>query len=435
MTTDAPLPPPPPVTMVAHGDRARAVAADALGHLQGTMAAAGAPPESPGPVVAIVVGGAWTAPDLAEMSGPDRAWLVVLGPTIEDVADLDDVLDADDAPEVDAVLLLRDDAGAALALEAWIRLRHDAPSRAFADLRDARGRARRFASAAAMVPPAAPPDASAARADGGQAAAARVRDARAEASQAGSAAAHDVALAVAQSPAGSAAEAVARARTTSVDVSGIAATALAAVPVEPAALAAAAAAAQVPAAPVAGEDAAAMAVVAADSALAAELARTGLAARVGRRKRVAELDQGRADAITAWATLLAQMHGQAAEVEAATLIGSECATRLPEAQERQRERADDQQREAQGRWWRDTVAKVESLRPPIAVAADAAGTSWGGATPVVRRHLLLAEPPTGADLLAQAGDAAGVVLHETEIDRPLAAAIIMGLSAPGVQLD
>ena len=74
---------------------------------------------------------------------------MILLPSTADVREeVDKALDEDGRPLVDAVIFVptRSDEAAATAIEAWLRLRHDAPSTAFGDLRDSSGRSCRYAT-------------------------------------------------------------------------------------------------------------------------------------------------------------------------------------------------------------------------------------------------------------------------------------------------
>jgi len=70
------------------------------------------------------------------------------------------------------------------------------------------------------------------------------------------------------------------------------------------------------------------------------------------------------------------------------------------------------------------------------VRTEAMSRGWGDAAPAVRRYLLVPEatPLSATPLGVAAGDPEGLVVVATPgLDRPLAAAILLGLTQPATE--
>ena len=474
MDADIALTAPPQVSLAAVGPRAQAVA-DVLA----ATFTAPSDAEASGAATRVTTGGchlailtpdAWSSDALAAALAPAPhrwpKWIAVVGASATDLSRLDETLEGQGSV-VDALIAVADNDAAGLALEAWIRLRHDAPARAFADLRDADDRACRVAAIAAVAPTAMPPQARGDRpSDGGELATQRLRAAAAQVTQtAGERVAdrlatlessHDTALASAltavTNPPGLVTEA---------DLEGAVTAVVTGIEDDPHVLGSALTeAAELQRTTVvdasndaAHLDAAAMALVAADAALSAESQRTGFAAKFGRKKRLTEMTATRAAAFAAFVPL-AQATAQArAQHLFASRVRDALTPRLEPARQAERVTEAAEAARARSKWLADTIGLAAGIHPPIEVDPAALSTSWGSAAPGIRRYLLLPEHPRGTGTQADAapdaagdapadqpalfvapGDPAGVVLHTaTDLTRPIAAALVLGVPAAAVR--
>ena len=457
MNADIALATPQHVGLAALGPRARAIATTLAAvfptaHQPSSASATDGPPATTATCyLAIITPDEWTPATLAELlaAAPVRCprWLAVLGATATDVRQLDEALD--ELPDgVDALIVVADTDAASLALEAWIRLRHDAPARAFADWRDAEDRACRVAAIVAAAPAAMPPAAAHDRpSDGGHLAAHRIQAAATHIVQAAGARCASQVPALASTSGADLATALAGAphAAADLDIAKAAAAAVADVDDDPHVLGAVLDAAEdlgATALPPANLEAATMAVVAADAAFTSEASRTGLASKLGRKKRLADLSSARAAALAAW-TPLAQAAAEAeAQVGFSQHVHNTVAPRLEPARRASALAADADARLARDRWLTTAVRLVDELSAPITIDPAALSPSWGIAAPGIRRHLLLPTEPQISSfdpndgqppLLAAPGDAHGVVLHTADdLARPLAAVLLIGVPAAAV---
>lgn len=478
MADDSALSPPPAPLLHATGDATGAVArklAAAFANADGRAAPLAGAVGGPRPELILLEPGGHAGDllrtalgSLAEVRGKTRSrlWVVMVLPAgAAALATIDDILDEPGQPRVDAVVTVPDGPpeAVALALEAWIRLRHDAPSNAFADLRDGTDRACRFASVAAVAP-AAPPRADVPATHGnGEHAALLVRTAatelvsevtnRAEAHAAAvvSTAAGEAPLDAVQLqlPEGSpdteqlcrpAAEAVIEALDAD-DATGLRA-----------ALAESEAIGEQALPDRSAVGASALTVMEIDAALRHELARTGFGARFGRRKRVERLVAQRQEAVAAWRGNYVSVRLAAANSAFAIRLADGLATEVVAADERRRMKAADRHRQAVSRWIAETGRAAARLEPPATADPGAMSRAWGRAVPAVRRYLLVPDSaraegavwitdptPGGADAaagpMAGVGAPAGVVMHEASgIDRVIAASLVMGLPLAALKL-
>ena len=397
----------------------------------------------------IVSSAAWNPGDLPALlpATPVRGplWLAAVGADATEVQRLDAALESQQL-SVDALLVVADNDAAGVALEAWIRLRHDAPARAFADLRDADDRACRVAAITAVAPSTMP--SLAARltpGDGGNLLSNRIQTVAATLAQAAEvrtaaklaelADAHGSQLVdalTALSNPGPDPEAS--------DTDTAAAEIVASIDDDPHllrnGLVAAAELADV------GSDrtdldAATMAVVAADAAFVSEANRVGFTAKFGRKKRLALLAAARSTAladVAPRATAVARSHAQRTF---ANCLEAELRPRLVPAQHAQERAAERETAHARQQWLESAVRLANQTTPPLAVDPAALSTSWGSAAPGIRRYLVLPDDPqtettepSAQDLVVPPGEAAGVVLHiAPDLTRPLVAALVLGVPA------
>lgn len=383
-----------------------------------------------------------------------RTWVVVPQPWSSTlIAELDEGFDAPGAPPVDAIVLLPggEPVAQALALEGWLRLRHDAPSAALSDLRDAGG-ACRFAAVVGLALPARPEESNGPERSG-EHAVLRVRQAvdanvRAAAEQARVhaemvAAADELQPSDISVPAASpvptapstavngADEAVpdrafdaALSGIASDDVDGFTA---AADDCEQASLRAQT---ELEGA-LARLSEAGLAALRADSTWRAERDRSGVAARLSRRRRLAAATPPRMAALHAWA----DAYQGAAVAQSRRNLTSGYGVLLRQAADKaQALRADRRAQAAEkasNQWLTGAVEATAALPDPAGVAVERMARAWGRATPQVRRHLLL--PPTdeavaGGAEAAVAGNPGDVEVHlAPEVSGPLGLAMLMGV--------
>ncbi|MFM2438257.1 MAG: hypothetical protein RLZ55_1076 [Actinomycetota bacterium] len=466
----AALAPPSKPTVIAVGEPAAQVAAN-LSSVLSAPAEPGSGPAAPRPVIVLLSpqqdadsdhsqhlrAALDQVPDQARTTRSSggrqiRLWIVALLPQSDAaLALIDSVLDEPSRPTADAVVLVpgSDPAASALALGAWIRLRHDAPSNAFADMRDGAGRACRFAAVAAAAPSAAPPAPGAATAASGELAVLLVRR---SADDLGAIARERAERHCAEVVAGGA---VLGADVTSPIAAGIPlaaeladaadATLEALDEDDPAGLRAACAECDLlTATPSLGLELtrATMAVVEADAALRTEAGRTGFAARFGRRKRIEALTASRATALSRWAGVAADARVAEARADFGAVLRQRLDDALVGADARQLSRAADQHAQATSRWLTDVTASARGLQPPVEVRGSAMSRAWGRAVPAVRRYALVPEP-SGADTAvsaeamadAAAGAADDVSVHLAPgLAAPLVAALVMGLPLAAVDV-
>ncbi|MCB0915612.1 MAG: hypothetical protein KDC23_07900 [Actinobacteria bacterium] len=443
------LPLGPPMTRVAQllGQRLPTVAE---GPDDGTA------PTRRGPLAALVLISAETPfEDVRELLStlPDRAlprrtrlWIAVDANWGEPMlAELDAYLDEPTAPEVDAVVLLpaAESAAVAAAVEAWVWLRHDAPSGALADLRDDGG-ACRFAAIAAVAP-SSPPRDSTAETRPPAAAGEHARlllngelDAWAETSRnqareraesvvADTGQALTAAALAPMIPAASA-EHIAAARNAlgSQTLAGLQAAELFCREVA----AESAGAADAPELQQAGVD-----LVGADTAVHVEESRTGIAARIGRRKRLAAATAQRSAAAARWVERYAEHVARSARAEFARDLGTSLAEAVRVEAAQQEEKAAAARQEASAAWLREATAAAAAIQPPAELDPAGLSRAWGRAAPLVRHHLLVpavwlasaaTEPPDGTPAVA--------VSAAPGLGSPLAAAILMGLPLRALRL-
>lgn len=367
-----------------------------------------------------------TSDDQANRRTRARIWLALLAPIDPSlVASLDQELDEAGRPVLDSVVVLGQSTTAASAssLAAWLHLRHDAPSAAFADLRDMDGNACRFASVAAVAVTSPPTLAasSTARATGDRVAV-TVRSAVTDmlAALAGTA----------TEPTPDSDAVVASTRTAILSALAEPDDADAA-SLESAGLALAEATAVADPAP--QLRAAELRRARADSMLAAENARSGLSAKFGRKKRLIPLTEELAEAEEELrlATVANSQYEAAASLRDG--LASELAERAVGAAHAAEIAANESQTAAVAAWFTRVLAEASRVQVPVAVRTEAMSRGWGEAAPAVRRYLLVPEgtPLELPTLGVAAGDPEGLVVMATPgLDRPLAAAILVGLSRP-----
>jgi hypothetical protein len=352
-----------------------------------------------------------------------RIWLALL-PPIEPagLAELDTLLDGVGRPLLDSVVLLGPATASACAssLAAWLHLRHDAPSAAFADLRDMDGNACRFASLA-TVAVASPPTGtrvSSPRATGDQVAGTvRTRvtamlervagdspDDAADADACVASAQQDILMATADAGAAGL-------------ESAVAALALATDTADP----------------TARLHEAQLRRVRAESMLAAETSRSGLAAKFGRKRRLPPLT----DELAAAEEDLRQAKVADAQFAAAARLRDaltpELVARASAATVAAEQAAVASEAAAMTAWWDRVLAEATRVQVPVRVRGDAMSRGWGDAAPEVRRYLLVPAhtPIDPAQVRAATGDPDGLaVVAIPGLDRPLAAAILLGLTLP-----
>ena len=360
----------------------------------------------------------------ADAAARDRArvriWLALLPPVAPvRLAELDSDLEQAGRPLLDSVVLLGPAAPAASAssLAAWLHLRHDAPSSAFADLRDMDGYACRYASVAAVAvaSPPGPTDVNVARAIGDQAGV-NVQATIATMYQK-----------LAEDGAGTAADgdtAVADART-AILAALIDADAAS---LESAGIALAAATEVADPAPQLRE--AELRRARAESLLAAETARSGLGAKFGRKRRLAPLTEelSLADEGLRQARLVDRQYSAAIGLRDG--LTSELADRATAVAAAESHAA------AVSAWFERALAEATRVQVPVGVRTEAMSRGWGDAAPAVRRYLLVPQDmQLGTTTLGvAAGDPDGLVVVATPgLDRPLAAAILLGLTQPATE--
>ncbi|MDQ1304536.1 MAG: hypothetical protein QG671_363 [Actinomycetota bacterium] len=366
----------------------------------------------------------------ADAAARDRArvriWLALLPPVAPvRLAELDSDLEQAGRPLLDSVVLLGPATAAASAssLAAWLHLRHDAPSSAFADLRDMDGYACRYASVAAVAvaSPPGPTDVNVARAIGDQAGV-NVQATIATMYQK-----------LAEDGAGTAADgdtAVADART-AILAALIDADAAS---LESAGIALAAATEVADPAPQLRE--AELRRARAESLLAAETARSGLGAKFGRKRRLAPLTEelSLADEGLRQARLVDRQYSAAIGLRDG--LTSELADRATAVARSAEVAAAESHAAAVSAWFERALAEATRVQVPVGVRTEAMSRGWGDAAPAVRRYLLVPQDmQLGTTTLGvAAGDPDGLVVVATPgLDRPLAAAILLGLTQPATE--
>ncbi len=443
MTDESALVAPPPCLLLPLGEEMSAVAA-ALG---GRLTVADAPAAPTAAMVVLVLASPGTAFDelrtmldsLRERDLPrrTRVWVVFEAGVGHDILEqLDTLLDSAVAPSVDSVVLVpnADSNAVAVALQAWLWLRHDAPSGAFADLRDAGG-ACRFAAIAA-VSPSSPPSATAPSlsATAGEhallhvgraldASAATARAAARERATTVSSASDEPLTAASlapQPPAVTTADADAVvAAIGKHDLPGLRAAqdACAAIVSEPDAL------------PDGGSlSQAELGLVQADTAVHLEQARTGFTAKIGRRKRLAAAVAQRTAAAEVWAELYADRAAALGRNEMARTLASQLSGAVADADARRAAEGLEHRRRAASGWLREANATAASINPPVALEPGGLSRAWGRAAPSIRHYLLV---PAGLEKVlgdSPAEEADGVAVRTaTGLGSPIAAALLMGL--------
>jgi hypothetical protein len=177
---------------------------------------------------------------------------------------------------------------------------------------------------------------------------------------------------------------------------------------------------------------AALALAQAETAARLEQERTGLAAKIGRRKRVAATSQARALAGSRWAGLHAE---RAAELTRLALM-SELEGALAVAVDDE-ERARDRQlaeasRRAQSSWLDDARAAALGANPAVRLDPTGLSRAWGRAAPVVRRYVLM---PRGCGEVPPDDEPGDVQVRIADgLAAPIAAAMVMGLPLRGMAL-
>lgn len=397
-----------------------------------------------GPRVVLVLLSADTADDevrvaLAAIIGqqrrPARVWLAVDARAGRPLLQaLDDLLDEPDQPQVDAVVVLpaARPAAMALALEGWVRLRHDAPSNALVDLRDADG-ACRFAAIAAVAPTAPPSVGPAAVAPdeappgAGEHALLLVRRSLDEVERgARTAAGHHAARVLAASaspgpdaltpgPAEIAAEVVQRTadQIAPDDLAGLRA-AQRACGEEATESLGPAIDAELPTA--------VLAVVQADTALQVESARSGLTAKIGRRKRIDLARSQRGRALQEWSTVYVEASARAARRAVAAQLVPVLSAAAEAAAQELAGRADDRRQRAMARWLTEAIATARTVTPPAEVDPAGLSRAWGRAAPAVRRYVV-----TPLEFSAAAAEPDVMLAHAPDAGGPIAVALVMGV--------
>lgn len=378
-----------------------------------------------------------------------RVWIGVDARTTRTTLQaLDDLLDAVDQPRVDAVVVLpaASAEATALAAQAWIWLRHDAPSSALVDLRDANG-ACRFAAIAATAPasppfadeePAAPAVAPAGSGEHALLLVGRGLDEVAEAARR-TASDHTARVVAADRvvaptelnppPAIVAPEVLDGAVAALTSEGG---TALRAAQQFCAEAATADALPQQETL-----TATVLAAVQAETAWSVESSRTGLASKLGRRKRLERARVDRDAARRAWAVAYVDVAVEAARRVAAGQIAPRVAQAAQAAEGRAQQRTAEQRSSANQRWLLQARATGAAVQPPGQVDPEGLSRAWGRAAPAIRRYLLVpTEPPTASDAherhqewieAAGPGEDGVSVTFAPDLTGPIAAALVMGV--------
>ncbi len=361
-----------------------------------------------------------------------RASLAILLPCAAELREeVDKGLDEDGRPLVDAVIFVptQSDEAAATSIEAWLRLRHDAPSTAFGDLRDSSGRSCRYATVTAVAVAAPPERRAAAAGVGGPR---RAEDAVAKcieslSTEVGEATGGLEPLAAAE--VGQFAERAVEQLVADLE------------PADAATLQAAAdrleASAQVGAQDAALTEAR-LALARDESALDAENARTGLAAKFGRRRRLEPLTAAVSVSREAVAAAVAATD-RAEALSALRRIGvAQLSAAAQAAADSDRAAAEAALAAARESWLERTIAQAAGLDVPFTIDAENIGRAWSGATPEVRRYLLLpAESeiainrlPPGA--ITPGGSGGVAVVPVQGLQRPLAVALLLGFPVAAI---
>ena len=429
MGLSAQLVPPPAVTVDSDGPVGTAIAEATHRHLGPTTP--GAAPGGARPLLVLVEPGeegpAGLAARLANASQTrgQRIWVVVTDTA--QVEAVDNVVDGFNA--VDAVVVVDHShpATAGAALAAWTWLRHDAPSMALGTLRDSTGRTCRVATITAQTP-AEPPRAevSAVPTSLGKAEQILLNGAE-RASALGSDAVrqmldgNDVSTvvsglhtAVAQSVEPAAADLLAQVREwgpgdlrqllVAVDELGER------MQPDESALAAAA-----------------VTLSKADAAVAQETTRTGFSAMFGRRKRLAVLAAQREEAWRQWCASVATQGDVIAQRRFSQQVAHELPALIGTSDERWQQTSAERAASALARWLDTTVTAAGQLCPPTPTSQLPVSRTWGDARPEVRRHLLV--PAGAASVLAADSDRSVSLYSAQGLDRPIALAWLLGLSA------
>lgn len=359
-----------------------------------------------------------------------RVWLAVdaalPAPTLQQ---LDGALDEVDTVTVAGVVLVApgEPTAVARAVAAWLWLRHDAPSNAFAELRDTSDGACRYAAIAASAP-VAPPQPNRAPAQpspgaGEHAVMLLTRALDSAAERARAAASQDVP----PSP-----EAVTL--SASADTDAVTDVAAAIKPDDVTGLMSAAAAARSTADQPddsATLTAAGLALVQAQTAWRVEDQRTGLTARIGRRKRLAAAAVQRDAAEQEWRQAYANAWASQVRRETAAALATELDQRAVAAQSSAEERVDAAHRTAVAAWLTDATAAAARLAPPATVDARTLTRAWGTAVPAVQRYLL-------SPIDVSADDDADTGVHRRfapGVGEPIASAVILGIPLRALVVD
>ncbi len=361
------------------------------------------------------------------------------------LAEIDALLDTPAAPRVDSVVILPSarPAAMAIALQAWLWLRHDAPSSAFVDLRDAGG-ACRFAAVSAVAPASPPPaHATVAGTTGstgehalmvlraeldrraGEAREAALKRSRRVVEAAGGESALTAAELGAPTPVVPHEDVVAIVNTLGRhDVSGLRAAEQACREIAATSQAADTSESEL--------SEAALAFVQADTAIRLEQQRTGLTAKIGRRKRLAAAVAKRAEVAAVWAGLQAERAAElvrtatAGELEGALAVAVD-----DEERARQQQQATTVQ-QAQASWLDDARAAAMGAKPAVQLNPTGFSRAWGRAAPIVRRYVLVPQGFGGEPSAAEPGDVQ--VRIADGLESPIAVALLMGLPLSGLRL-
>lgn len=372
----------------------------------------------------------------------EPVWVMYLGRDLAEIRAIDQAIDELHA-HVDALVVIADADTAALAIDTWLRLRHDAPGRAFADLRDGQQRACRVATLSVMELPAQPPLTTRERADGNvQANATAVTSEFAQSCKdLAKAVQGEITLNLADDTdlgsyfaqvADKISHLVAAKKlpsmTTVLSSSAGAAAAIA----ELQSLVTVARSEQ------AQQNqllrAAELSVAAAQSARVAELSRTGFAAKIGRKKRLVELSQRWSTSVQQLIDALIGVITPQVRIRVAQAWQQQLEAQLPRLQETEAAEASLRTAQALSSWWQSSSKAAAELRPAFVARESELSASWGSATPAIRQYLLCTDQPhaPGQHLRAP-GSAAGVVLLTTQaVIAPRGVAMVLGMPAAAV---
>ena len=174
----------------------------------------------------------------------------------------------------------------------------------------------------------------------------------------------------------------------------------------------------------------------AESLLAAETARSGLGAKFGRKRRLAPLTEelSLADEGLRQARLVDRQYSAAIGLRDG--LTSELADRATAVARSAEVAAAESHAAAVSAWFERALAEATRVQVPVGVRTEAMSRGWGDAAPAVRRYLLVPQDmQLGTTTLGvAAGDPDGLVVVATPgLDRPLAAAILLGLTQPATE--